>query len=103
MTYRLIIRIEAEEDITDAAIWYQGRRAGLGDEFLAEIDAALANAVSNPRQHPRLRRIPEVRRVLTRRFPFRIFFVLRSGSVIVFRVLHAARHDREWKKSVPAD
>jgi hypothetical protein len=40
MTYRLIIRIEAEEDITDAAIWYQGRRAGLGDEFLAEIDAA---------------------------------------------------------------
>ena len=103
MTYRLITRIEAEIDITDAAIWYQNQRAGLGEEFVAEVHAAIENAVANPRQYPRLRRKPEVRRVLTKRFPYRIFFVLRSDAVVVFRVLHAARHDREWKNTVPKE
>jgi len=103
MSHRLVIRAEAETDITDAAIWYQNQRRGLGEEFIAEVDAALKNAVANPRQHPRLRRKPDVRRILTKRFPYRIFFVLREDSIVVFRVLHGARHDREWKKAVPAD
>lgn len=100
MTYRLIIRAEAETDITDAAIWYQNQRSGLGDEFLAEVQSAMESAVANPRQYPRLRRKPEVRRVLAGRFPYRVFFVLRSDAVIVFRVLHAARHDREWRRTL---
>ena len=69
MTYGLIIRIEAEVDITDAAIRYQSQKLSLGDEFLAEIDSAIQKAVANPRQFPRLRRKPEVRRVLATRFP----------------------------------
>jgi plasmid stabilization system protein ParE len=103
MTYRLIVRIEAEVDITDAAIRYQNQRSGLGEEFISEVDAAMEGIVANPRQYPRVRRRPEVRRVLTRRFPYRIFFILRPDAVVVFRVLHAARHDREWRKSVPTD
>lgn len=101
MTHRLIIRADAEADILEAALWYQGRRSGLGEEFIAEVHAALERAVANPRQHRRLRRRPEVRRVLIRRFPYRIFFVLRPDAVVVFRVLHAARHDREWDKTTP--
>src|SRR5437016_3536820 len=101
MTHRLIIRFEAEVDITDAAIWYQNQRSGLGDEFLAEVDAAIQGAVANPRQYPRLRRKPEVRRAMTKRFPYRLFFVVRSDAVVVFRVLHSSRHDREWRKCMP--
>jgi len=43
MTYRLIIRAEAEADITDAAIWYQNRQAGLGEEFVGEVHAVANN------------------------------------------------------------
>ncbi len=103
MKRRLIIRIEAEFDISDAAIRYQNEQPGLGQEFLAEIDKALANAAHNPRQYPRMRHKPEVRRILSKRFPYRIFFFCRHGAVVVFRVLHAARHDRDWKASVPAE
>jgi toxin ParE1/3/4 len=103
MNYRLIIRVEAETDITDAAIWYQNQRSGLGKEFLAEVHATIESAADNPRQYPRLRRRPDVRRVLTKRFPYRIFFVLRPDAIVVFRVLHGARHDREWKGNVPED
>ncbi|MFU8821398.1 MAG: hypothetical protein ACNA8G_07545 [Gammaproteobacteria bacterium] len=34
---RLIIRREAEADITDGFHWYERKREGLGDEFLEEV------------------------------------------------------------------
>jgi plasmid stabilization system protein ParE len=101
MAHRITIRHEAEVDITDAAIWCHQHQTGLGDEFLAEVEAAITSAAANPAQYPRLRRKPDVRRVLTNRFPFRIFFVRRPEDIVVFRVLHSARHDREWKTKVP--
>jgi len=100
MTRRLIIRAQAEADISQAALWYHNQLPRLAEEFMAEVDAAIGRAVANPFLYRRLRRRPEVRRVLTRRFPYRVFFVLRPDAIVVFRVLHAARHDREWRTSV---
>lgn len=100
MIRRLTIRVQAEVDLTDAAVWYEDQQSGLGREFLAEAELAIGSAAANPRQFPCLRRKPEVRRALTARFPYRIFFIVRPDAVVVFRVLHGARHDREWKQSV---
>ncbi len=101
MNRQLIIQAGAESDITDAALWYQEQREDLGEQFLAEVRTAIDQVLLNPRACTRLRRKPEVRRVLTRRFPYRIFFVVRPDALVVFRVLHAARHDREWKRVIP--
>lgn len=100
MTRRLIVRAEAEADLAEASLWYDGQSPGLGDAFLAEAQAAIQRAVENPLAHRRFRRRPEVRRVLTARFPYRVFYILRPDAIIVFRVLHGARHDREWKRRV---
>jgi plasmid stabilization system protein ParE len=100
---RVIIRIEAETDITDAAVAYERQRSNLGHEFLAEVDSAIALAAENPFRFPCLRRRPEVRGVLTDRFPYRVFFIRREGSIVVFRILHASRHEREWKSNVPKE
>lgn len=48
MAHRIIIRPAAEADITDAAIWYHRQKCGLGEEFLTEIDTAIATAAENP-------------------------------------------------------
>jgi hypothetical protein len=39
MSFKLIVRPEAEEDILDAALWYDVREAGLGLEVTSEIHA----------------------------------------------------------------
>lgn len=98
MTPRLIVRPEAEDDITEAALWYESREVGLGLEVTAEIHAAIDRAVEHPLAYLRLRESPQVRRVLTQRFPYRVFYIVRSDAVVVFAVLHAARHARHWKR-----
>jgi hypothetical protein len=35
----LVIAPEAEMDIAEAYVWYEDRRAGLGEEFLSSVDA----------------------------------------------------------------
>jgi len=97
MSRRLIIRPEAEADLTDAAEWYDSRELDLGLEFVSEVHSAISRALKNPESFARVRRSPSVRRVLTRRFPYRVFFIERPDSIIVFAILHAARHDRAWK------
>jgi plasmid stabilization system protein ParE len=97
MSRRLIIRPEPEADLTDAALWYDNREPGLGFELLSEVNSSMARALKNPESFARFRRSPPVRRILTRRFPYRVFFIVRPDAIVVFAVLHAARHDRVWK------
>lgn len=100
MNRSLIIRPEAESDIIDAAVWYESRGAGLGFEVTAEVRAAIKRVVEYPRAHMLLRKHPEVRRVLAQRFPYRIFYIVRSDAIVIFAVLHATRHDRKWQQRI---
>ena len=38
MIAAVIVQPEAEADITEAFAWYEGRAAGLGHSFVAEVD-----------------------------------------------------------------
>jgi len=100
MNRRLIVRPEAEADLSDATAWYDSRESDLGLGLLSEVRSAIARALKHPESFTRVRRNPTVRRVLTRRFPYRVFFVDRPDAVVVFAVLHAAQHDRVWKHRV---
>jgi plasmid stabilization system protein ParE len=39
-----------------------------------------------------------VRWAFPRRFPYRICYYVEAQTVHVFAVVHAARHDREWRR-----
>lgn len=41
MAAELIIAPEAEQDLAEAYAWYEGRRSGLGEEFLSCVDACV--------------------------------------------------------------
>ena len=90
----VLIREAAQTDLREAYDWYEKQRSGLGDEYLVAIAEALSRLESGPERFPNFYR--GFRRVLTRRFPYRLFFRMEKDLVIVFRVLHVARdHSRQ--------
>lgn len=52
MPVELVIAPEAELDIAEAYVWYEGRRAGLGEEFLSSVDACLESIRRRPEMYP---------------------------------------------------
>jgi toxin ParE1/3/4 len=100
MNRQITILAPAELEIKAAAGWYNDLRAGLGLELTIEIRAAIQRAAEHPRSCSHLRKQPEIRRASAHRFPYHIFFFVEPDKIVVFAVLHSARHDREWKKRV---
>lgn len=91
--WRVIIRQNAEADLREAWLWYESQRPGLGDELLREAQASIHRLETDPENRPYYYR--DFRRLLTRRFPYKIFYRVEGDRVIVFRILHAKREHRQ--------
>ena len=89
MNKQVTIRAAARADLRETRDWYEKRRQGLGNEFLLTVTDALLALEENPERYPIYYR--DFRRILTDRFPFKIFYRIEGQSVIVYRVLHGAR------------
>lgn len=98
MTYNLHIRIEAEQDLSEAYHYYQDCRAGLGDEFLLCIEATLATITRQPSLYVSVHR--NVRRALIHRFPFGVFYFVEDDHIIVVAVMHMRRSPQFWRERV---
>lgn len=96
MSYKLILRQEAERDLVEAYKWYEEKVPGLGTDFLAVIERALESIQDNPARFPVIYR--NVRRALMRRFPYGIFYFFEGEIIVVLGVMHTARNPAKWRK-----
>ena len=95
MTKSLIIREEAEKELTEAFNWYEERVSGLGSEFLSCIDDACRSLLRNPKHYPFIHGI--IRRAMVRRFQYEVFFFEENEKIIVIAVFHAKRNPERWQ------
>jgi plasmid stabilization system protein ParE len=96
VNWLVLVRAEAERDLEAARDWYEQKRSGLGGEFLDEFAAAMRTLELNPECEHLYH--GQFRRVLFRRFPYKIFYQIIGERVVVFRVLHAKRdHERQFR------
>ena len=98
MSWRLEIRPAALADIEEAAAWYEQRQPGLGADFSRLVRLAINALPQNPLLYPVRERRLQVRWLYPGRFPYRIVYHTAGDLITVVAVLHAARHDREWKR-----
>jgi len=70
---RLELHPEAQAELRSAALWYDERRPGLGDEFMGEVSAATIQ-----------------------QFPYVIAFEKHERHVLVLTVAHAKRRPLYW-------
>ena len=92
----VVLRRAAVEELARARRWYDDRRAGVGDELVACVDAVIQQAVIAPETCARVHR--EVRRVLVRRFPYGVFFLAEDDRIVVLAIFHAHRDPAVWKR-----
>jgi plasmid stabilization system protein ParE len=96
MAYKLIIKPLAERDITETYQWYNEKQAGLGDDFLNELERSLDFIKANPNQYQI--RYKEVRMTKVRRFPICLHYTLTEHLIFVHAVLSTSRNPRIWKE-----
>ena len=98
MTRPLIIRPAAEADIEKAYRWYEDQRVGLGAEFLGVVEAGLSSIGRNPERYPE--HYKRARRLVLRRFPYSLFFVIQPDLIEVIACTHGRRNPRHWRSRV---
>ena len=82
----------AERDLAEAFDYYEGKREGLGVEFIKRVDEAVEVVAQNPKLHAPV--IEDGRRVLLKQFPFAIWYVVEEDGSVVIGCIHLKRHER---------
>ena len=94
----LVVLPEAETEAAQAAMWYENKQTGLGNEFLDELEATFQTIESNPVGQPLLESTdPPFRRTMLKRFPYLVIFTVRDEEILVVAVAHARRKPGYWK------
>ena len=93
---KLLLRPYVEQEIEDAAKWYEARRADLREAFLDEVMAAFSRVSENPYLYATVHR--KIRRASLNRFPYGVYYALIAGDIHVLAVVHDAQHPSVWKR-----
>ena len=94
--FRVVSEPRTDLDIEAAFDWYENERYGLGFELLDELRATYDRIALGPFKYPVLR--SGVRRALTKRFPYAVYFAVEGDVVVVVAVLHANRDPVERQR-----
>lgn len=95
MSFERDVWLEAETDITDAAVWYEQRSPGLGFQFLDAVDEAFGTLFDAPRRFPEVHL--DNRRALLNRFPYAVFFFIDEPFVRVVACSHVRQDPAAWQ------
>ncbi len=95
MGYKSRIRPRAERDTRRAFSWYEEQRSGLGRELALELDTIYERLAENPYIHADIHR--GIRRAITRRFPYGVFYLIAEPEVRVLSVTDMSRNPSIWK------
>jgi plasmid stabilization system protein ParE len=80
--------------MTEASHFYEAGSAGLGFEFLDDVQ----RVIDSLREHPKLGQLVTrgLRRALLRRFPFSLIYSEEPGAILIVAVAHQRRRPEYW-------
>ena len=91
---------EAVAELEASVRFYEQQQSGLGERFLAAIEFALAGVADSPLTWPVLER--DVRRRLSRVFPYAILYAVEPDRIFVLAVMHCHQMPGYWRSRVGA-
>ena len=91
---------EALAEYEDGARFYAARQPDLDLRFIAAVEDAIAGVCESPARW-RIFDDGEVRRALTRVFPYGILYTIEPDHVLIVAVAHCSREPRYWLDRLP--
>jgi toxin ParE1/3/4 len=79
-------------------LWYDSRRENLGRELFKDFEVAIDRIKINPYAFREI--IPEVKRILIKRFPYKVFYTVSENTIYIIGVAHASRSNTFVKKKI---
>lgn len=86
---------EALDEFRAAALYYSERDRTLALRFIASVEDAVARIVETPFAWRVLDK--DVRRCLTRVFPYGILYTVEPDLILILAVMHGSREPGYWK------
>ena len=85
----LRVREHVKNEITDITFWYEKKSAGLGEYFLRALNITFELIKVQPKSFPKV--YCDVRRVLTKRFPYVVYYRYSPSEIEILAVVHSSR------------
>ncbi|HKG61856.1 MAG TPA: type II toxin-antitoxin system RelE/ParE family toxin [Pyrinomonadaceae bacterium] len=95
-TYRFLS--PAEEEMTEAALFYESSSGGLGDDFLDDVQRAIDRLSDYPHSGEQID--SSFRRTLLHRFPFCLIYAVEGKGIVIVAVAHHGRAPGYWRSRV---
>ena len=94
--YRFLL--PAEEEMTEASLFYEAASTGLGSGFLDDV----SRVIERLRQHPYLGQTvaPNLRKSHLLRFPFSLIYSVEADEILIIAVAHYGRRPGYWQERV---
>ncbi len=90
---------EALEEYEHAARFYAERDPVLALEFVASVEDAIARILEGPERWTPLE--ADIRRCLTRVFPYGILYAIEPEGIFILAVMHLSREPGYWRSRTP--
>ena len=93
---KLIFHPDADAELTEAAQYYESRQPGLGSDFLAEVERALDQVLTNPEVCQKLGRRARCKSLW--RFPYNLIYAVYPERTRIVAFAHQKRRPYYWRK-----
>jgi toxin ParE1/3/4 len=95
MTRHISFHPLAEQELNEAANYYNAASPGLGRAFLDEVEHAVTQILEHPEAAPLVNRV--VRRKLVRRFPYSVMYSTQTDTIRILAIANQKRRPFYWR------
>lgn len=95
MNLRLSFHPLTEEELNEAALYYETVSSGLGNAFIDEAERTVQQILGHPKAAPEVRR--GVRRKLMRKFPYGVLYSIRGDVIRILAIMNLKRRPFYWR------
>jgi hypothetical protein len=93
--YRLIVKEEAKEEVSEAYYRYESKLGGLGEQMLDALDECFFTISHRPTLFAKKHK--DMRQATIKKFPYVVIYEIEKNDIVIYAIFHTSRDPEIWK------